>query len=108
MDQNDRYTLTELERHGIESSYIQYINGEMVPAVDLEYVREIGLAVRGERVRFLNENGYDIQRERAADIFNTKQLLTVDTLTVGRSSSTYTFYGYAGSFNTVMFEKEKI
>ena len=35
MDQNDRYTLTELERHGIETSYIEYVNGEMVPAVNL-------------------------------------------------------------------------
>jgi hypothetical protein len=105
MNQNDNQAFAELERHGIAASCVLYINNERAPAITLESVRDSGFAVRGERVRFLNEHGYDIQRRRAAVVFDEGQLLTVDTVNIGRSSSTYTFYGFVGGYNTVMFEK---
>lgn len=60
---------------------------------------------QGRKVRFLNKNGYDMDREYAAKHFKEGQLLTVKEIYVGRSSSNVEFEDLPGKeFNTVMFE----
>lgn len=58
---------------------------------------------KGRKVKFLNENGYDSEREHAAKFFKTGEILTIEEIYVGRSSSTVEFEGIEGKFNTVMF-----
>jgi hypothetical protein len=66
---------------------------------------KLGMADIGERVQFLDENGYDAQLERAREVFTKGQILTVRDIRIGGFESSYEFVGYGKeSFNTVMFE----
>ena len=59
---------------------------------------------QGRKVRFLNENGYDGEREFARRFFSKGDILTVKEIYVGRSSSDVEFEEYPNRrFNTVMF-----
>ena len=59
----------------------------------------------GRKVKYLNKNGYDIEREIASRHFNEGDILTVKEIYVGRSSSEVEFVGFPNlKFNTVMFE----
>lgn len=58
----------------------------------------------GRKVIFLDENGYDIQREHARRYFKKGDVLTVKEIYVGRSSSEVEFIELPSQkFNTVMF-----
>lgn len=58
----------------------------------------------GRKVEFLNRNGYEKQREDAQKYFHTGQILTVQEIYVGSSSSEVEFVEFPGKrFNTVMF-----
>lgn len=58
----------------------------------------------GRKVVFLNENGYDVQREHARMFFKEGDILTVKEIYVGRSSSDVEFVEVPNQkFNTVMF-----
>lgn len=60
---------------------------------------------QGRKVRFLNNNGYDSERERASRYFKEGQILTVKDIYVGSWSSDVEFIEFPGKeFNTVMFE----
>ena len=59
----------------------------------------------GEWHVFLGKNGYDDQLERALRTFFPGQLLLARRCNVGNWSSSVEFYGYPGSYNTVMFDK---
>lgn len=60
---------------------------------------------RGRKVRFLDENGWDGDKEYARRYFVKDDILTVEEIYVGRSSSTVEFQELKGKeFNTVMFE----
>jgi len=63
------------------------------------------VAIRGDKVVFLNKNGYDSEREHAARVFEEGQILTVDTVRIGMSKSYYKFKNLQYEYNTVMFEK---
>ena len=64
-----------------------------------------GVSPQGRKVRYLNENGYDLERERANKFFKEGDILEVKEIYVGRSSSKVEFIGFEGKmFNTVMFE----
>lgn len=59
----------------------------------------------GRKVRFLNKNGYSIQREDALKHFNEGDILTVQEILVDRNSSEVEFKEVPNErFNTVMFE----
>jgi hypothetical protein len=59
---------------------------------------------QGRKVRFLDENGYDIQRENANKYFKKNDVLTVKEIYVGRCSSDVEFEEFPNKkFNTVMF-----
>jgi hypothetical protein len=58
----------------------------------------------GRKVYFLNENGYDGQRELANRFFKENDVLTIKEIYVGRSSSEVEFLEHPNQrFNTVMF-----
>lgn len=58
----------------------------------------------GRKVMFLNDNGYDSQREYANNFFTDGDILTVKEIYVGRSSSEVQFIEFPSKrFNTVMF-----
>ena len=62
----------------------------------------------GRKVCFLDENGYDIQRETANKYFKKDQVLTVKEIYVGRSNSDVEFVEFPNkNFNTVMFADVK-
>lgn len=64
-----------------------------------------GKSPYGRKVIYLNENGYDTEREVANKYFKENQMLTVSEIYVGRSSSTVEFVELPNyKFNTVMFE----
>lgn len=58
----------------------------------------------GRKVKFLNKNGYDHEREEARKYFEEGQILTVKEIYVGGWSSTVEFVELPNiKFNTVMF-----
>ena len=64
---------------------------------------------KGRKVRFLNDNGYDSDREYANKYFKEGQILTIKEIYVGRSSSEVEFEDYPHKeFNTVMFEDVEV
>lgn len=63
------------------------------------------LAPKGRKVKFLNKNGRDTERQEANKRFTQGQVLTVKEIYVGSSSSTVEFMELPKElFNTVMFE----
>ncbi|MCY8577595.1 hypothetical protein MOD24_17255 [Bacillus haynesii] len=59
---------------------------------------------KGRKVYFLNDNGYESEREFAREHFKPNEILTVEEIYVGRSSSQVEFVEHPGKrFNTVMF-----
>jgi hypothetical protein len=63
------------------------------------------ISPKGRKVRFLDENGYDIQREIARKYFSKGDILTIEEIYVGGSSSEVSFSEHPlKKFNTVMFE----
>lgn len=60
-------------------------------------------AMPGDKMVFLNQNGYEEQRERALAEFGNK-VLTVSAIDVGSSMSYYQFVGYDKKHNSVMFD----
>jgi hypothetical protein len=59
------------------------------------------------KVHFLNQHGYDREREEAARIFNTTDIYEVDSVQIGDWHTSVSFKGITGSFNSVMFEEVK-
>jgi len=98
-----------LHDNGFESDYVA-IDAKaktIRPAWTAEYLLSRGFIGKGSKVRFLNKNGYDGERERAAAIFVNDMPLTVKACRIGQSSSDYTFEEVEGRWNTVMFEEIK-
>lgn len=62
------------------------------------------LAKAGDKVRFLNKNGHEHEREEALRVLGENGVATVERISVGRSSSRYYFVGIPSYWNTVMFE----
>ena len=59
----------------------------------------------GRKVKFLNCNGYDSEREYANKCFKEGDILTVKEIYVGRSNSKVEFEEFPNKrFNTVMFK----
>lgn len=58
----------------------------------------------GEFVTFMNENGYESQREQAAKHFTVGEVLEVEYVEIGNSSSAIKFKGIPGTWNSVMFK----
>lgn len=64
---------------------------------------------KGRKVRFLNKNGRDYERESANQLIKEGEILTVKEIFVGGSSSTVELMEYPGKeFNTVMFEDVEV
>lgn len=63
-----------------------------------------GFASKGDKVRFLDRNGYERDLESARRVFTKDQMLTVKSVDVDKWSSTYEFVNVFGRYNTVMFE----
>lgn len=93
----------ELEEHGYVSEYVTFKGGVCRPALSLEDCEDF--YPRGTKVKFINRNGYDAERERANEIIGTEQTLTVFRCLIGHSRSNYVFDEIKGEWNTVMFEK---
>lgn len=71
---------------------------------DLNKRYKSDISPKGRKVRFLNDNGYDIQREYAKKLFGDETIFTVDEIYVGRSSSEVSLKEFPNkTFNTVMF-----
>jgi len=65
---------------------------------------ESEISPKGRKVIFLNDNGYDIQREIANRYFSKDTILTIKEIYIGRSSSEVEFEEFPNKkFNTVMF-----
>ena len=64
---------------------------------------------KGRKVRFLNDNGRDFEREIANQLIEEGEILTVKEIFVGTYRSTVEFVEYPGKeFNTVMFEDAEV
>lgn len=63
-----------------------------------------GFPRRGNRMRFLDQNGYDREREEARKVMKKGDVFTVKSCNVGRERSSMEFVELAGHWNTVMFE----
>jgi len=60
---------------------------------------------RGVYVRFLNENGYENERAKAAEVLGFNQAYQIESVSVGSFSSTIFLKDFPGQpFNSVMFE----
>lgn len=56
------------------------------------------------KAKFLNKNGYDFERERAAKVFDLDKEYTIKSGEMYSSSSNITFEEVEGKWNTVMFD----
>jgi hypothetical protein len=66
---------------------------------------DLGMADTGEKVIFLDENGYEGERSNARDFFTKGQVLTVADISIGGWASSYKFEEVPDKFfNTVMFK----
>lgn len=54
--------------------------------------------------KFLGENGYDSELERAMKILEVDCMYPVESIDIGGSSSKVYFYGFKDDYNSVMFE----
>jgi len=58
----------------------------------------------GTKVKFLNKNGYEIERSNAAQHLNTDDIYTVSNIDIGNFNSLVELEEFKGKyFNTVMF-----
>lgn len=63
----------------------------------------IGWPENGDRMRFLNANGHEFEREAAAKLFKVGEVYIVESCRVGGWSSAIKFKGIDGMHNSVMF-----
>ena len=75
------------------------------PAFDLKNCMGVGYP-KGTRMIFINENGYEHERQRALEALDGK-ILTVVECHISDWSSDYVFEEVAGEWNTVMFKEYK-
>lgn len=54
--------------------------------------------------KFLNQNGYEHERAKAADVFDPEKSYEIVGGSLGGSCSYYVFKGVPGTWNTVMFD----
>ena len=54
--------------------------------------------------KFLNRNGYESEREKAAKVFHPSKKYKIIGGYIGGSHSSFQFEGIEGSWNTVMFD----
>jgi len=66
--------------------------------------RIAGWPWKGDIMRFLGQNGYDYQLEAAKKVFDQNGSYEVADIDVGDWSSTISFVGIPGRWNSVMFE----
>jgi hypothetical protein len=100
----------KLEELGFVSEYVRMTgkgeDRQMHPDITAEEALALGFFPRGTKVRYLDRNGYDHQRQAARDaLLNTEDSYVVNYCYIGRSSSSYSFKGIIGRWNSVMFEK---
>lgn len=57
----------------------------------------------GHKVKFINDNGHDYERESAAEILDTDTIYEVEYVDIHGWSSYVKLKGIQGTFNTVMF-----
>ncbi len=69
-----------------------------------EESRRSGWPHKGDRCRFLGENGYDHDLAAAMKVFVTGAPYTVEAIEIGGWSHTIKFEGIPGWYNGVMFE----
>ena len=100
----------KLEEHGYKSGYMQSQLSDCgnyviwSPAINLDWCKQ-NFAGKGDKVRFMNKNGYDSARKDALKFIGLERIVTVVECDIGSSSSTYTFEEVPGSWNTVMFDR---
>lgn len=98
----------KLEEHGFTSEYV-HMEGTnpryIKPIISLEGALSGGWFPKGTKVRWIDSNGFDYQRDRAREKIGTNRTLTVKSCNIGGSSSTYEFEEIEGRWNSVMFEK---
>lgn len=100
----------KLEEHGYKSGYMQSQLSDCgnyviwTPYCELDWCKK-NFAGKGDKVRFMNKNGYDPERERALKAIGLERIVTVVECDIGSSSSSYTFEEVPGSWNTVMFDR---
>lgn len=96
----------EWRKLGFESDYVKIdpATKTISPAFEASNLLRQGFLPKGSKVKFVNHNGYESEREHAASVFNESDELTVEMCRIGNSSSTYKFEGIDGNWNTVMFE----
>lgn len=83
-------------------TYTNYNNNDNNDNNDTRYLNEE--SPKGRKVKFLGHNGYDLELNHAKKILSVGQVLTVEEIYVGRSSSKVEFKEYPKMyFNTVMF-----
>jgi hypothetical protein len=100
----------KLEEHGYSSGYMQSQLSDCgnyviwSPTFSLDWCKE-NFPGKGDKVRFMNQNGYDTEREKALKAIGLERIVTVVHCDIGSSSSSYTFEEVPGKWNTVMFDK---
>lgn len=93
----------EYEPYGFESDYVRMVNGVATPLFPVEELLK-SFPVKGTKVTFLGENGYDAHLKRAFDSgFQVGVAYTVKSCNIGTWSSYLRFEEIDGEHNTVMF-----
>jgi hypothetical protein len=99
---------TKLQEYGFTSDYVMIkgTNPRIIsPICTLESALNMGFFPKGTKVKWVDHNGYPLERDRARALFSLDRVLTVKSCNIGRSSSSYWFEEDSGSWNTVMFER---
>lgn len=79
-------------------------NSRYRAVTDGEPTRMHGFPWKGDTMRFLGENGYDFEREKALKVFQIGSDYEVEDCDVGDWSHSVKFVGIDGRWNGVMFQ----
>lgn len=101
----------EYERRGWDVNYTRFDNTDPDKTVVRPYFPaeafDEQFPIKGEKVVYLDENGYDLERSLITNRYGVDKgdVLTIKRVSIGSTSTDYTFEEIAGEHNSVMFEK---
>lgn len=90
--------------HNSETGEIETRNSRYRLVAEGEPTRMPGWPWKGDRMKFLGENGYDSERKAALEVFEVGKEYEVADIEIGDFHHTIAFVGIPGRYNGVMFE----
>ncbi len=106
MDEVKSFGFEQNDIHGIVSEMVSLKDGIMTPLFTVHTARGMGLGIKGEKLFYTGNGGFDHQRKSFEDLEYEGEL-TVKKTYIDSWHSSYIFEEVPGKWNTTMFAKNK-